>query len=447
MSQDQMKEMNPVNSNSSAMNLSQTSIGSCGTVVGQMTTASSSLPNVSANQNSSAKPQSESITTATIVKPKLTTSTLTSQKKNATKRKRMHLRYDPSVPMSKEDAAKWRKEQRRKRNRESAASSRQKQRDRITELETEVEDWKNKFEVALERLKRLEEEAAADDHTRKDAADVMDGCGDSDIKQEVNVVENSVEQQPQQEVGQSIKKEEMIRPFTPPPSDTSSLSTLKDTVQSGTPCSESTSDEDRVLVSPSPASSPQVHYTNNSMYDDFISLEEVPPITLSNEFFSSHDDDYPSLLPEPHHLSTSSSTQSHPILKPQDVWQAFPQLNDVAEDTHLKEIPRPAVEITGAPSAYNTTTVETNATLSSSVSNSDMSSSNGDDGTISSGDVMNEQHELFPFPCASSLDNLSIDDNMLDISPISISDEGIMEELPEEAEFTSFLEEAAKFFD
>ena len=103
------------------------------------------------------------------------------------------------------------------------------------------------------------------------------------------------------------------------------------------------------------------------------------------------------------------------------------------------------MEITGASSAYNTTSVETNATLTSSVSNSDMSNSNGDDGTVSSGDVTSEQHELFPLP--SVVDNVSIDDNMLDISPISISDEGIMEELPEEAEFTSFLEEAAKFFD
>lgn len=67
------------------------------------------------------------------------------------------MRYEPSVPMTKEQAAAWRREQRRKRNRESAAASRQRQRDRIVELEKEVEDWKGKFESAMERLKKLED--------------------------------------------------------------------------------------------------------------------------------------------------------------------------------------------------------------------------------------------------------------------------------------------------
>jgi hypothetical protein len=72
------------------------------------------------------------------------------------KSKRPQMRYEPDVPMTKEEATAWRREQRRKRNRESAAASRQRQRDRISELEVEVDDWKVKYKAALDRLKRLE---------------------------------------------------------------------------------------------------------------------------------------------------------------------------------------------------------------------------------------------------------------------------------------------------
>jgi bZIP transcription factor len=47
-------------------------------------------------------------------------------------------RYEPEVPMPKSDLAKWRKEARRVRNRESAAASRHKTRLRIEELEGQV---------------------------------------------------------------------------------------------------------------------------------------------------------------------------------------------------------------------------------------------------------------------------------------------------------------------
>jgi hypothetical protein len=66
------------------------------------------------------------------------------------------LRYDPGVPMTKEEASAWRKEERRKRNRESAAASRQKTRDRISELEDEVTLWKSKFDEAAQRIAKLE---------------------------------------------------------------------------------------------------------------------------------------------------------------------------------------------------------------------------------------------------------------------------------------------------
>ena len=76
--------------------------------------------------------------------------------RSTNKPKKTQMRYDPDTPMTKEEAAAWRKEQRRKRNRESAAASRQRQRDRITELEQEVSDWKTKYEEALARIEKLE---------------------------------------------------------------------------------------------------------------------------------------------------------------------------------------------------------------------------------------------------------------------------------------------------
>ena len=62
------------------------------------------------------------------------------------------VRYDPEVPMTIEEAAAWRKEQRKVRNRESAAASRQKTRDRIEELEAEFESIKAKYAAATAQL-------------------------------------------------------------------------------------------------------------------------------------------------------------------------------------------------------------------------------------------------------------------------------------------------------
>jgi len=56
--------------------------------------------------------------------------------------------------MTKDEASAWRREQRRLRNRESAAASRQKTRDRIAELEDEVEELKMEY-AELERKCRL----------------------------------------------------------------------------------------------------------------------------------------------------------------------------------------------------------------------------------------------------------------------------------------------------
>jgi hypothetical protein len=78
-------------------------------------------------------------------------------KKKAAAIKKPQMKYDPEVPMTKEEAAVWRREQRRKRNRESAAASRQRQRDRIAELEIVLDDWKSKFDGVMERIQKLEE--------------------------------------------------------------------------------------------------------------------------------------------------------------------------------------------------------------------------------------------------------------------------------------------------
>ncbi|EED94488.1 predicted protein [Thalassiosira pseudonana CCMP1335] len=75
--------------------------------------------------------------------------------------KRPQMKYDPAIPMTKEQTSAWRREQRRKRNRESAAACRKRQRDLISELEVEVDGWKAKFDDALAKLRQLEGDESA----------------------------------------------------------------------------------------------------------------------------------------------------------------------------------------------------------------------------------------------------------------------------------------------
>lgn len=65
-------------------------------------------------------------------------------------------RYEPGIRMSKEELARWRKEARRVRNRESAAASRQKTRARIEELEEQVNELQDKYDNALRQIAELE---------------------------------------------------------------------------------------------------------------------------------------------------------------------------------------------------------------------------------------------------------------------------------------------------
>jgi len=66
-------------------------------------------------------------------------------------------RYDPGVTMTKDELKAWRKEARRVRNRESAAASRQKNRESIDILETEVKEVQSKYDAALQYILNLEE--------------------------------------------------------------------------------------------------------------------------------------------------------------------------------------------------------------------------------------------------------------------------------------------------
>lgn len=78
-------------------------------------------------------------------------------KSKAVDNKKTQVQYNPDVPMTKEQLTSWRREMRRVRNRESAAASRRKVRDRIEELEEEVDVWKMRYEEAMARLARAEE--------------------------------------------------------------------------------------------------------------------------------------------------------------------------------------------------------------------------------------------------------------------------------------------------
>ena len=64
--------------------------------------------------------------------------------------------------MTKEQLTSWRREMRRVRNRESAAASRRKVRDRIEELEEEVDVWKRRYEEAMARLGMAEKKMDGD---------------------------------------------------------------------------------------------------------------------------------------------------------------------------------------------------------------------------------------------------------------------------------------------
>ena len=72
-------------------------------------------------------------------------------------------RYEPTIPISsKVELATWRKEARRIRNRESAAASRNKTRERIDELEGQLRTMQNQYSTALQRIAELESQRTSE---------------------------------------------------------------------------------------------------------------------------------------------------------------------------------------------------------------------------------------------------------------------------------------------
>jgi len=63
----------------------------------------------------------------------------------------------PPTSMTKEELTAWRKEERKKRNRESAAASRNKIKGRITELESELSEWKQKYTDMEDKMRAMEQ--------------------------------------------------------------------------------------------------------------------------------------------------------------------------------------------------------------------------------------------------------------------------------------------------
>lgn len=110
-----------------------------------------------------AKPRAKKPKAATAATTTTTTATkstaasalsASAQQQAAADAKKAQIQYNPDIPMTKEQLTAWRREMRRVRNRESAAASRRKVRDRIEELEEEVNMWKMRYGEVMERLAR-----------------------------------------------------------------------------------------------------------------------------------------------------------------------------------------------------------------------------------------------------------------------------------------------------
>ena len=83
--------------------------------------------------------------------------------------------YAPVIPLTPEEEAEWRRECRRKRNRDSAAASRQKVRTKIQDLEQEVQEWKSKYDALFQKMTAMEQifkstmSSVTPDHSHKRA--------------------------------------------------------------------------------------------------------------------------------------------------------------------------------------------------------------------------------------------------------------------------------------
>jgi len=111
--------------------------------------------------------------------------------------KKSQIRYDPEVPMSKDQLAAWRREARRVRNRESAAASRQRIRSRITELEEEVGDWKTKYNHAIQRLDALEKCVAVNTSGQQQEQPALASAASQQQQQQLAPPQPQQQQQPE----------------------------------------------------------------------------------------------------------------------------------------------------------------------------------------------------------------------------------------------------------
>lgn len=66
-------------------------------------------------------------------------------------------KYEPDLPMEPDGVSAWRRAARKKRNRESAERSRNKVRNRILELEDQVQDYKDRYQSVIARIQKTEE--------------------------------------------------------------------------------------------------------------------------------------------------------------------------------------------------------------------------------------------------------------------------------------------------
>mmetsp|Transcript_27670 Transcript_27670/g.32746 ORF Transcript_27670/g.32746 Transcript_27670/m.32746 type:complete len:409 (+) Transcript_27670:205-1431(+) len=117
----------------------------------QSTAATTAMKTTEGNTNNRNSSLTHKATVAQSVPP-LSSSKATTATKYAN-------RYEPDKPLTRpEDIKAWRNAARRKRNRESAEKSRNKVRDRIIDLEDQVEDYKSRYLAVLETIRRRTEE-------------------------------------------------------------------------------------------------------------------------------------------------------------------------------------------------------------------------------------------------------------------------------------------------
>jgi hypothetical protein len=92
------------------------------------------------------------------------------------KSRKTQITYNPDITMTKEQLTAWRREMRRVRNRESAAASRRKVRDRIDELEDEVEIWKGRYQEVMARLGQTDGEKEEEEREVRREVDTFDAA-------------------------------------------------------------------------------------------------------------------------------------------------------------------------------------------------------------------------------------------------------------------------------